>query len=41
MRELAGMIYNVNDDQIIRARNQLKSSILFAQDGPGGGSLSA
>lgn len=36
MRELSGMVYNVEEDQIIRARNQLKSAILFSQDGPGG-----
>ena len=36
MREISSLIYNASEDQIIRARNQLKASILFSQDGPGG-----
>ena len=36
MREMSSLIYNASEDQIVRARNQLKASILFSQDGPGG-----
>jgi hypothetical protein len=36
MREMSSLIYNASEDQIIRARNQLKASILYSQDGPGG-----
>jgi hypothetical protein len=37
MREMSSLIYNASEEQVIRARNQLKASILFSQDGPGGG----
>ena len=30
------MIYNVAEEDVQRARNQLKASILFSQDGPSG-----
>lgn len=36
MREISSLIYNASEEQVIRARNQLKASILFSQDGPGG-----
>jgi len=36
MRELSHMIYNVADEDVQRAQNQLKASILFSQDGPSG-----
>ncbi len=36
MREISGLIYNATEEQVVRARNQLKASILFQQDGPGG-----
>lgn len=36
MRELSHMIYNVAEEDVQRARNQLKASILFSQDGPSG-----
>ena len=36
MREMSSLIYNASEDQIMRARNQLKASMLFAQDNPGG-----
>ena len=36
MREISGLIYNATEEQVGRARNQLKASILFQQDGPGG-----
>lgn len=36
MREISGLIYNASEEQVVRARNQLKASILFQQDGPGG-----
>lgn len=36
MREVSGLIYNATEEQVVRARNQLKASILFQQDGPGG-----
>ncbi len=37
MREMSSLIYNASEEQVVRARNQLKASILFSQDGPGGG----
>lgn len=36
MHEISKMAYNVGEEDIIRARNQLKASLLFAQDGPTG-----
>lgn len=36
MREMSKLPYNVDDQQITRAKNQLKAQILFAQDGPSG-----
>ena len=36
MREISGLIYNTTEEQVVRARNQLKACILFQQDGPGG-----
>lgn len=36
MREISSLIYNASEEQVVRARNQLKASILFSQDGPGG-----
>ena len=36
MREISRMSYNVSESDIIRARNQLKASLLFAQDNPSG-----
>ncbi|EIE25550.1 putative mitochondrial processing peptidase [Coccomyxa subellipsoidea C-169] len=36
MREMSSLIYNASEEQVVRARNQLKASILFSQDGPGG-----
>eukprot|EP00884_Botryococcus_braunii_P002739 jgi/Botrbrau1/12466/Bobra.0169s0013.1 len=36
MRELSHMVYNVDPLEVIRAKTQLKSSILFSQDGPSG-----
>jgi hypothetical protein len=33
MHKLAGLCYTVNDDDVQRAKNQLKTSILFSQDG--------
>ena len=36
MRELSHMIYNVAEEDVQRARNQLKASMLFSQDGPSG-----
>ena len=41
MREISGLIYNATEEQVVRARNQLKASILFQQDGPGGVRLEA
>ena len=36
MREISRLAYNVDPDQITRAKNQLKAQILFSQDGPSG-----
>lgn len=36
MREISKMSYNVAESDIIRARNQLKASILFSQDNTSG-----
>ena len=41
MREISRMSYNVSDSDIVRARNQLKASLLFAQDNPSGMGLLA
>ena len=41
MREISRMSYNVSDSDIMRARNQLKASLLFAQDNPSGMDLLA
>ncbi len=41
MREISSLIYNASEEQVVRARNQLKASILFSQDGPGGGLCSS
>ena len=36
MHEISKLAYNVDADQITRAKNQLKAQILFSQDGPSG-----
>ena len=36
MHEITKMCYDVSEDDVARARNQLKSSILFSQDGTSG-----
>ena len=36
MREISKLPYNVDDQQITRAKNQLKAQLLFAQDNPSG-----
>ena len=36
MKEISDLIYSATEEQVVRARNQLKASILFQQDGPGG-----
>ncbi len=36
MKEVSDLIYSATEEQVVRARNQLKASILFQQDGPGG-----
>ena len=36
MREMSKLPYNVDDQQITRAKNQLKAQLLFAQDSPSG-----
>ena len=36
MHEISKMAYNVADEDIVRAKNQLKASLLFSQDGPSG-----
>lgn len=36
MRNVTGMCYNVNELDVARAKNQLKASILFSQDGTTG-----
>ncbi|KAK9820399.1 hypothetical protein WJX72_009957 [[Myrmecia] bisecta] len=35
-REMTRMCYNVGEEEVIRARNQLKATILFSQDGTSG-----
>lgn len=39
MHEVTRMCYSVSEDDVARARNQLKASILFSQDGTTGGCL--
>lgn len=36
MHSISKLAYNVDADQITRAKNQLKAQILFSQDGPSG-----
>ena len=36
MREMSKLPYNVDDQQITRAKNQLKAQLLFQQDSPSG-----
>lgn len=36
MHEISKMAYNVAEEDIVRARNQLKATLLFSQDGPSG-----
>lgn len=36
MHEISKLAYNVDADQVTRAKNQLKAQILFSQDGPSG-----
>lgn len=36
MRELSHMVYNADPLEVLRAKTQLKSSILFSQDTPNG-----
>ena len=36
MHEISKMAYNVAEEDIVRARNQLKASLLFASEGPSG-----
>ena len=39
MREISKMSYNVSNADILRARNQLKASLLFSQDNTSGAPL--
>jgi processing peptidase subunit beta len=36
MRAISKLAYNVDPEQVTRAKNQLKSQLLFSQDGPSG-----
>jgi hypothetical protein len=36
MRAISKLAYNVDPEQVTRAKNQLKAQILFSQDGPSG-----
>jgi len=36
MRAISKLAYNVDPEQVTRAKNQLKAQLLFSQDGPSG-----
>lgn len=37
--QVTKLVYEVSEEDVTRARNQLKASILFSMDGSGGGCL--